>query len=661
MAKYILAIDETGTFAINSKEYSFVCGVVVQEREEVMRKAYQKLYKEFGFPEPVPNSTDELLQNKENIEDKARFHFCKLSEEQVNIYKDNLLPFVKKVYISKDRPTMFANNQNWWQIAVTVVIETFLKDYHFEKDAEVEIWIDNRSDKVWGIIDETVDFYRYHDILKQQIKQKVQNRAKYRGIKTLEIKFKSDTSSFYINLADFVCGFVRKHKDVIDRDKIMETSCRTFTDNVDVNTMAKQYPLSALNCIFQEVLNNNCENVSWVGRLIKQLRKDKEEYVLAWDSFNEFLKLKIESRDTLAALVKAKQLIDVFLEEFRNTNPIQRLRVEQCLELATRFVEYYSHIGELSMPIDEKMFDSLLKTVDINSETRLLRRWEKKVSFVLRQSQIYFNGYDFEKFRPYIEECYNQHDKIIKAIELFNDGRANVKDEPTAALLGTLAQTYAYIGEINTAEEYFNLSKDYAIKSNSRTDSYLFCLHHIMGDVESCRKDFESVSGKTAQNYADSKDYSNLWILLIYCKLRALELHKNGETRLPHIDLQSLQSYNSEYPFPLIMKWEAIALWIEHRIENKAIVERYFSDSIKNLLSEENGFAIKTLSLPIIQCYGIVNNANEFHAKYNTLCEELTKVTECFKKYVDKSEVLGSIKNNCDIWQRALSLPFIYS
>ncbi len=660
MAKYILAIDETGTFAIGSKQRSFVCGVVVQEREDIIRKAYQKLYKEFGFPEPVPNSINELLQSKENIEDKARFHFCRLNEEQVNICKENLLPFVNKVYISKDKPTMFANNQNWWQIAVTVVIEAFLKDYPFEERSEVEVLIDNRSDKVWGIIDDNIEFKDYHDRLKEQIGKRVEEYAKNREIK-ININFKSDTSSFYINLADLICGFVRKHEDVIDSDKIMEISCRTFTDNVDVCKISKQYPLSALNCIFQEVLNNNCANVSWVGKLIKRLRKDKEEYELAWDSFNEFLKLKIENRDTLAALVKAKQLVNVFLEEFRNTDPIQHLRGEQCLELATRFVEYYSHIGELSMPIDEKMFDSLLKTVDINSETRLLRRWEKKVSFVLRQSQIYFNGYDFEKFRPYIEECYNQHEKIIKSIELFNDEQDNVKDEPAAALLGTFAQTYAYIGEINTAEEYFNVSKDYAIKSNSRTDSYLFCLHHIMGDVESCRTDFESISGKTAQNYADSKDYSNLWILLIYCKLRALELHKDGETRLPHIDLQSLQSYNSEYPFPLIMKWEAIALWIENRIANKTIVERYFSDSIKNLLSKENGFAIKTLSLPIIQCYGIVNNANEFHAKYNTLCEELTKVSECFKKYVDKSEVLGSIKNNCDIWQRALSLPFIYS
>lgn len=228
-------------------------------------------------------------------------------------------------------------------------------------------------------------------------------------------------------------------------------------------------------------------------------------------------------------------------------------------------------------------------------------------------------------------------------------------------MLGTLAQTYAYIGEINTAEEYFNLSKDYAIKSNSRTDSYLFCLHHIKGDVECCRTDFEVVSGKPAEKYADNKDYSNLWTLLIYCKLRALELHENGKTSLPHIDLQSLQSYNLEYPFPLIMKWEAIALWLENPTENKSIVEKYFSDAIKNLRAKENGFAIKTLSLPIIQCYGIVNNTNEFHSTYNTWCEELKKGAKGFADYVNSSEVLKSIKNDCDIWQRALSLPFIYS
>ena len=660
MAKYVLAIDEFGKFEIGTKN-SFACGVVVEANELTLKQAYQKVYKEFGFPEPVPNSTNELLQTKEDINDKARFHFNRLTDSQLEICKNNLLGFAKKVYVSKDKPTMFANNQSWWLIAVVVVIEQFLNDYPFEEGSEVEVWLDCRSDKVWGVLQEDVeglDFASYHNTLKQQIERRVQNYAANKGV-TLKIYFKSDTSSFYINLADLVCGFVRKDRAAIEVD-IVATSCRMFTEKVDVVKMANQYPLSALNCIFQEVLNEIYLNIPQANNIIRHLRQDREEYVMAWDSFNEFVKLKIESRSTASSLVKAKQLIDYFLKEFSNTKG-QCLKGEQRLEMVTRFVEYYSHIGEVNVPIDDAMFDDLLKSVDTNSETRALRRWEKKVSFVLRQSQIYFNGYNFEGFRQTIEQCYSQHERIINSIEVLKDEQGKVKDEPTVALLGTLAQTYAYIGDIDQAEEYFILSKEYAIKSNAITDSYLFCLHHCKGDIEACRTDFEAVSKKTPERYAEDKKFEDLWTLLLYCKLRALELHTNGKTALPCIDLKSLSSYNSEYPFPLIMKWEAIALWIENATANKQIVEKYFSDAINNLLSEDNGFAIKTLALPIVQCYGLVNNRNEYHARYNQIVEQLQKQSQSFASYVKSSDVLQSITNKEDLWQRALSLPFIYS
>ena len=660
MAKYVLAIDEFGKFEIGTKN-SFACGVVIEANELTLKQAYQKVYKEFGFPEPVPNSTNELLQTKEDINDKARFHFNRLTDSQLEICKNNLLGFAKKVYVSKDKPTMFANNQSWWLIAVVVVIERFLNDYPFEEGSEVEVWLDCRSDKVWGVLQEDVEelgFASYHNTLKQQIERRVQNYAANKGV-TLKIYFKSDTSSFYINLADLVCGFVRKDRAAIGAE-IVETSCRMFTEKVDVVKMANQYPLSALNCIFQEILNEIYLNIPQANNIIRHLRQDREEYVMAWDSFNEFVKLKIESRSTASSLVKAKQLIDCFLEEFSNTKG-QCLKGEQRLEMVTRFVEYYSHIGEVNVPIDDAMFDDLLKSVDSNSETRALRRWEKKVSFVLRQSQIYFNGYNFEGFRQTIEQCYSQHERIINSIEVLKDEQGKVKDEPTVALLGTLAQTYAYIGDIDQAEEYFILSKEYAIKSNAITDSYLFCLHHCKGDIEACRTDFEAVSKKTPERYAEDKKFEDLWTLLLYCKLRALELHTNGKTALPCIDLKSLSSYNSEYPFPLIMKWEAIALWIENATANKQIVEKYFSDAINNLLSEDNGFAIKTLALPIVQCYGLVNNRNEYHARYNQIVEQLQRQSQSFASYVKSSDVLQSITNKEDLWQRALSLPFIYS
>ena len=120
MAKYVLAIDESGKFEIGSNN-SFACGVVVEANELTLKQAYQKVYKEFGFPEPVPNSTNELLQTKEDINDKARFHFNKLTDSQLEICKNNLLGFAKKVYVSKDKPTMFANNQRWCNLKFSLL------------------------------------------------------------------------------------------------------------------------------------------------------------------------------------------------------------------------------------------------------------------------------------------------------------------------------------------------------------------------------------------------------------------------------------------------------------------------------------------------------------------------------------------------------------
>ena len=78
------------------------------------------------------------------------------------------------------------------------------------------------------------------------------------------------------------------------------------------------------------------------------------------------------------------------------------------------------------------------------------------------------------------------------------------------------------------------------------------------------------------------------------------------------------------------------------------------------MLKEDNGFAIKTLALPLIQCYALINNQNKYHAKYNNLLNEFEN-NKYFAEYVKSVPELKDIKNSKDIWDRALLLPFIYS
>ena len=227
--KYILAIDETGRFTIdNENDKSFVCGVVTTKEISELKEAYRRTYSDFGFPDPVPDDNEGLLTDNTDKKDNARYHFCKLDDAQKAFCKYNLMPLVDEIIVSKDKPALFANNQNWWLVAVTVVVREFLRnamsEYELEKDDEIQIWIDNRDECVWGTISEKGDkiyksknkdgkavgkFRYYHDIIKYQIKDLVKKYLPNNvNEDNFKVYFNSDTKNFYINLADIVCGFV---------------------------------------------------------------------------------------------------------------------------------------------------------------------------------------------------------------------------------------------------------------------------------------------------------------------------------------------------------------------------------------------------------------------------------------------------------------------
>ncbi|MBR4156862.1 MAG: hypothetical protein IKU01_09260 [Bacteroidales bacterium] len=668
MAKHILAIDETGRFSMGNDE-SFACGVVVTKDESEVKKAYQKTYSDFGFPEPVPDDikgllTDDTIENG----DKARYHFNKLDDTQKAFCKYNLMPLVDEIIKSEGKPALFSNNQNWWLIAVTAVVRCFLKSRDLKDNDEVNVFIDGRKDTVWGMVyeegnqlDDLSDndrrdrYNRYHNNIKQQI----ENNVKAYVPKTVKFKieFRSDTSNVYVNLADIACGFVRSDKRNITQ-KITSVSCKSFMDGNDPVLVAKDNSTAALSLIFQEVFNNNLRNVHLVAELLKPIRKENDNYVFVWDMFYDFLKSKIDERASESSLVKIKEFVDLFLNEFKNVAH-NYLPTNKYLDNLVLFVEYSSHSGEIEMPFCRESFLNCLRKTDSNSETRLLRKWEKMVSFTLREAQVYFNAYNFSEINEHVENIWVQHEKLLGSIsDIICDDK---KDEPTTALIGTLAQSYAYKGDFDNAIDYFNMSLEYSVKSKNRTYSFLFTIYHRNKDLENARRYFELQNSATPEQYYANKKYGDTWKLLSYCKLRALELYVNGNTELPHIELSELSSYNCEYPFPLVMKWTAIALYLEDKVKNKAAIEKLLNDAIANLLEKDNGFAINTLALPLIQCYALLNKQNPYHARYNNLLSEFEKKSVYFAKYVESMPDLKDLNNSQDIWDRAMLLPFIYA
>lgn len=656
--KYIFAVDETGEFTFGSK--SSVCGVLIKRNELELKRTYQEIYAEFGFEEPIPNNKYLLQYPEKDKSGKTvgRFHYRDIKSWQKDILKTHLLPFIDKVFVSCDEPKLYANNQSWWLMATTVVIKKFLSTLNLSREDEVEIWIDRRDDCVLGLNGEEHNYrhkskdnkHPYHDNLKFDIEDFLKEKNK-----NIKVMFNSDTANFQINLADIACGFT-----VIDnikelRDKKILCSCNDFYNYFDIDFIKENNPIIALNLIFQEIENNNFNNINILNDVILKLRKDKDDYSDIWTVFYDFLKSKIAKQNLGADLGALRDIVNIFLKEFKASGK-DKIKSSQSLELMVLFTEYFSHIGDINIPFDRESFIEELQKCDKDSETRLLRKWEKLLSYTLRESQIHFNAYDFNSANKNLEDIWDKHTNLLSDLK----DVLGKKDEPTTALLGSLAQSFAFNDNFNEALEYFELSKQYAIKSSSTTDSYIFTMYHKQENIEKCREYFELMCGKTPEQYREDNEIGKVWTLVAYCKLRALELYKNKKTNLKAIDLQSFENYNSGYPFTLAMKWEAIALVLENG--DKQTIEKYFSNAIGNMLNENNEFAIRTLTLSLIQCYGLINNQNPFHRQYNTYLNELKRTSKYFEKYIDeKSPLLNNIKNDANIWQRALALPFYYA
>lgn len=695
---HILAIDETGTFRIDADEKgifkyennrtsnSFVCAVSIGvENVEDLEKPYKELYKKFLPGENLPKKiiTNDIKNTDYYIKyhnyqknlltkgEKAIFHYTGLTKEQRKYCNDVLMPYVNKVYVSKGKPILYANNQSWWLMAVVVVIKEFLKDLKTEKGDIVKIIFDGRAERVFGLAIEKdsnnnsesnpqVDYKKYHDLIKKQITEYFNDEANKRGIK-LKVYYGNDTSDFFINLADIVCGFVRdkyKHeKKALVDIKFTECPCKLYIDEESPEIYVKDNPFRAVNIITREVANDKYDNLKLLPDIFNALRKDEAyDYIPTWNMFYYFVKNEIKERPTNSSLVKIKPFVKKFSEEFDNA--YNYLPNSSYIELMLLFNEYHSHIGDVDLPFKRDIFTKYLKSTDKNSETRILRKMEKMISFTLRECQMFFNKYDFNSAINNLENMCKRHSKINEVLK----DEFSERDEHTTALINSLAQSYAYNGDYEEAAKRFDDSSKYVVNTSSQTYSYLFVIDHHKKDIENARKHFEHQVGKKPEEYHEANKYNDAWKLLSYCKLRALELYVNGKTELPAIVLEQLDNYNTEYPFPLVMKWEGIALYLENKEENKDKVEKYFKDAIENLLNENNGFAIKTLALPIMQCYSYIDNKNVFHAEYKTKIEELKKQSPYFSKYVDEEmPPLNEIKNDKSFWERAMMLPFIYS
>jgi len=712
---YILAIDETGSFNIlNNKDNSFVCGVLMPKNDEMLKNKFIEAYKKCKFSEIVPDDTKYILKNSLG---KELFHYCELSAQRKEELKDVFLHpesgVFHKVFVSDGRPIVFANNQNWWQIALMCVIKKAISS--LAPEDELEILIDQRSMIVLGIgfgafrvakddkkttslsipykriselcvdhigksslslqIDskdccndaikiemgqenisitmskkktkDSDSFISYHGVIQKQLENCFPNR---------KIGFSSGTINFYVALADIACGFIndKYYKQAI------KCPCAEYMIDIDddIENLWQNKPQMAMSIIFQEILNNKFEHHGLIAKIIDNENLTDNDREKIWDDFQNMLKYKIDIRDLSPRLDK---VVTVFLHNFREKYLKEKNNLPKnnsFLDIFTLFLKYYSHIGSNMLPFKMEIVQNICKNENIDS--RIAMRWLKYISILLSYTQICYNRYDFETPLDSLEEAFRIQSE---AKNMFKDFVGD-KDENCTALLGSIAQAYAFNGRYVEAMKSFEESTKYAVRTQTQTNSFMLTIAHLQKDKNAVVEYFNKCVKVSPRQYYIDGDFNNpdipAWNLLAYCKLRALDLFSES----PSLDLDGInlsQEYKGsrEYPFPMAQKWEGIAQMID-KYGNKKIAAENFEKAIAKLQNSHQ-FTLKTLSLPIIQCLARIEPDNEYCRNYAQYVQELTKQSKTFAEYMDKHAEFKEINTEASLWDCATFLPFIYS
>jgi len=277
MTTYRFAIDETGKFNLDGKDRSFVCGVLVSKDEEVLKECYREAFKECGFGKTVPNDISGLLGGE-------KFHFRDMREDNRKICRKIFLPLADKVFVSTGKPFFIANNQAFWLRAVMSVISKLFTEHKFEKGDILNIEADKRArDYLWLPIGSDMTSSYYHSLIENQIDEFVEPRRTELEIK-INVDFFPDTKSFFVTLADLVCGFSKTESFTKIKCPCEDDMIRPIVIKGDEN------PLWVLQYIFTQILRGKPENDQLISNTIKN-----EDYAGAWNLFYNFLQYCIDN------------------------------------------------------------------------------------------------------------------------------------------------------------------------------------------------------------------------------------------------------------------------------------------------------------------------------------------------------------------------------
>lgn len=661
MAYWNIGIDESGSFNYkSSQDWSFVCAAITQMSADELESIYAQLYK-----------SQKKHAHKDKRDLLSFFHATEFNAKQKEQIFESQKECVSKVIVSSGRPLVLGNPQHWWVVALMTVLRSVLESDLIKDGDVVDIAVATRS--VASTYSERIfaskggleykEWGNYKDDFEKQLKKWVKS---ING-KKLKLTLVCETAkeNVFVVLADQTAGMIN-----LDREK--------FLGNAKIDTVRCADFNIASNDQFTMFLENDelllavqvwlraffsKENIPFklFHSLFDKAFAAKNDYANIWRAALDTCEYALDNRGNEPLLIDRVFKLGPELE--KEYARIEGLNSEQRIELGID-IHLLMDIWRVLEKISSHYGDANCKVLEYvdrfwengNQEIgSTLDRWKFYLQTKLIGAQIPFNGYDFACVANRMEPLLDCQEKFCEQPFPFKN---TAVDDELAALLGTYGQAAAFQDDLDEAINCFTEDYDCSSASwKSMPASFMVTVLHRMGDFEKACEWFKKQTGGVSfEDFGKNlSSTSDLWQMVNYFKLLVLA---QMQERLVECNIPDLESWNIQntYPWPLVLKWATFSLLLSGQGERG--VELLCK--AHNLL-QKDGFAIKTLSLPILQMLYCVTEDEGFEKDYKGLLQQLTDTCETFKIYVESHGDAFKLDKDKNLWDAAMILPFNYA
>lgn len=674
MAYWNIGIDESGSFTYyhGNASTSFVCASITQETPDKLKEKFNDIY--YSLTERSFRNECDLL---------GFFHAMQRDEKENKWILGGIKDLVYKAVVSQGRPLVLGNPQHWWVSAVMSVLRHVLALDEIKQGDQLDIYVATRNSLVIGTSD--ADWKTYHMVLQEDLRHWIKKLDK-KGLNIRLYCMPADRSSS-VTFADQTVAMVRrdrlgylgeklqyvrcddlyevidkKPQDVVQKGEEADVAQKESAEvNVYGDLLKSENYLSAVQYLLRAYLAKENVPFKMFHEIFSKAFIAGHPYVDVWKSVLDTCEYALDSRGSSPELTD--RVFKIAEELQKESGRIGLLSLAQRTELGID-IHLLMDIWRVLSKVSSHRGDTSCDVLDIvdrfwengNQEIgSTLDRWKLYLQTKLIGAQIPFNGYDFACVANRMEPLLDCHEKFCELP--FPFAKTTIDDE-LAALLGTCGQAAAFQGDLDEAVNCFE--EDYACSSvewKPMPASFMVTVLHRMCDFERACEWFEKqTDGISFNDFGKSLSAtSDLWQMVNYFKLLVLgQLLEQSVLR----DVPDLESWNIQntYPWPLVLKWAALSLFQREHVDRGVVL----LEEAKKLL-KKGGFAIKTLSLPILQMLYCVTEDEGYKKEYKGLLQQLTDTCETFKIYVESHGDAFKLNKDKDLWEAAMILPFNYA